>query len=136
MESKCTILKGMVVLLMSFPLETFAKFVHVAVNVSMHCLREKDQDSLLNSLMVGWTDAYVSISVTDEAKKFLSTTLLRLFVELCDISKAETVAVKLKSSVLEKMATCLSHCDPAEVFLHCQVSSTSPVSCLTAMSCY
>lgn len=136
MESKCTLLKGIVVLLVSFPLEIFAKFVHVAVNVSLHSLREEDQDSLLHSLMVGWTDAYTSGSVTDEAKKFLSTTLLRSFVELCGTSKAETAAVNLKSPILEKMATCLSYCDPAEVFLHCQISSNSPVSCLTAVSCH
>lgn len=135
MDSKCALLKGMVVLLVSFPLETFAKFVHAAVNVSLHCLRENDQDSLLNSFMVGWIDAYTSGGVTDVAKKFLSTTLLRLFVELCGISKTETAAVNLKSPVLEKMATCLSHCDPAEVFLHCQISSDSPVSSSTSISC-
>ena len=118
---------------MSSPLESFANFIHVAVSVSLHSLRDKDQDLLLHSLMVGWTDAYTSGSVTVEAKKFLSTTLLRLFVELCGISKAETTAVNLNSLVLEKMATCLSHCDPAEVFLHCQIFSNSPVSCCVVL---
>lgn len=120
----------MTVLLMILPHKAFACFSQAATSVSLLHLRGNDEDTLLNSLLLGWTDAYTGSNI---AKKFLSTSILRLFVDLCDITETATIAVSLKSLMLERMAACLSHCDPATVSLHCQISSDSPVSFIVDM---
>ena len=122
------LLENMTVLLLTFPIEYFAKFLQSAANISVHHLHSNDEDTLLQFLLTGVVDTFSNGDITDEAKGCLSAVIMRLFSELCGISERTSAAVHLKCPVLEKLATCLSHCDPKQVTLLCEVSKDSPVS--------
>lgn len=128
MDSQCKLLENLIVLLLTFPLQLFAKFLQEAAKISLHYLQESDQSLLLRSLLTGLSDTFTKEDITDEANKFISKVIMRLFVDLCDLmSKEANTAMNLNVPVLEKMATCLSHCTPSEVTLHCELSSDMPV---------
>lgn len=122
------------VLLRIFPVEHFAKFLQSAADMSIRHFSDTDEDTLLQSLLTGVVDTFSNAELTDEAKKCLSAVSVRLFADLCGISERTNplTAVHLKTPVLEKLATCLSYCDPKQVSLLCEVSKDSPVSLSTS----
>ena len=128
MESKCVLLENMAVLLQTFPIEQFTTFLQSAADMSVHYLSDNDEDALLRSLLTGALDAFSNADTTDEAKNGISAVTLRVFTELCGIKEEASATVHIKCPILEKLATCLSHCDPKQVSLLCEVSKDSPVS--------
>lgn len=132
METKCILLENMTVLLQTCPIERFTKFLQSAADVSVHYLNDNDEDTLLQSLLTGVVDAFSNADVTDKAKKGMSAVTMRVFTELCGILEGASAPVHIKCPVLEKLATCLSHCDPKQVSLLCEVSKDSPVSLSTS----
>ena len=130
MDSMCVLLENMAILLVSLPLKHFTKFAQAAAHVSLGHLQEHNQDLVLKSLMTGFIHAHTSEEVTYEAKRRLSAIVVRLFCDLCGMCEATTASVNLDSSILEKLATCLSYCDPAQASLHCQLTRDGPVKCL------
>ena len=131
MESKCVLLENMTVLLKTFPIEQFAKFLQLAVDISVHHLSGNDEDALLQSLLMGMVDAFSSVDTTDEAKKGISAVTLRVFTELCNIREGVSTTVHINCQLLENLATSLSHCDPKQVSLLCEVPRDSSVSLST-----
>ena len=121
----------MTLLLKTFSLKSFAKFALTAAVMSVSYLRRDNRDSLMQSLLTGLTSTSSSNGLTEQAKKYLSNVTKNLFTEVSGI-RGDTMPasspVTLSVSLLEKLALCLSHCDPGEVSHWCSISSSSPVS--------
>ena len=129
-DSKCLLVENMMVLLMSLPLKNVSKFIQLVANVSLNYLQGNDQYFLLKSFLTGLIAAHTNGDVSDEAKICLSENIVCLFADLCGICESTTAALNLRSSVLMKMATCLSNCNPAKVTVMCQVTGGDCVSFL------
>ena len=118
----------MTVLLQTLPTEQFTKFLWSAAEVSVRNLSGSDEDALLQSLLTGVVDALSNTDVSYEAKKGISAVTVRVLTELFGIGEGVSAAVHIKRPILEKLAASLSHCDPKQVSLLCEVSKDCPVS--------
>lgn len=122
------LIENMKVLLLLLSVEHFAQFLQSASNMSVHHLLDNDDDKLLQSVLTGVINTFSADSTTDVTKKCLSAVTMKLLVDLCDIAQPKEVAVHLSGPMLEKLATCLSYCDPKQVTPLCAISKDSPVS--------
>ncbi len=131
-ESKCLLLENMTVLLQTLAIERFIKFLQSAADVSVHHLSGSDEDALLQSLLTGAVDALSNTAISYEAKQGVSAVTVRVFTELCGIREEASTTVHIKRPILEKLAACLSHCDPKQVSPLCEISKGCPVSLSTS----
>ena len=117
----------MTILLQTLPIESFTKFLQSAAEVSVHHLSGSDEDALLQSLLTGTVDALGNADTSYEAKKGISVVTVRVFTEVYGIGEEASTTVHIKCPILEKLAASLSHCDPKQVSLLCEVSKDCPV---------